>query len=382
MFQFRNISLILCLSLLLTGCWDSKDIEQLGMEVGAALDKAPPTPSDEGYRKQNIIKLTVQKIDSKQKEGDKQKKYENISGTGDSIVEIFREFSLKQDNVPYGAHLKVLVIGENLAKERNLQLLLNLYLRTFEVRDSCNLLIAHGSAANTLKIKGDVPAFILFGIDTNKYKTARLLPATTIGKAGSLMASKNNFIIQSVSTKNGKVKFKGGAVFKGKTNKLIGFLSEEEVVGLNFITGNINGGALKGKDPKTNQMIVSDILSVKSKVIPHIKGNHISFNVSIESSVRLNEDWVLAGNSFSNKFLQRVEIAMKEEIKRLLNQTLHKLQKEYQVDVAGFDEQLRIHYPKEWEQIKPNWNKRFKNIPIKYEINVTVKDYMLDGKKK
>ncbi|MCH5584646.1 Ger(x)C family spore germination protein [Shimazuella sp. AN120528] len=387
MFQLLKIFLVCCSLFIISGCWDSKDIEELAMEVGAALDKtnAPISSLDQGYRKKNIIKMTLQNISPKSSpqsdKGGQQQKYENVTGSGDSILEIFREISLKKDVPPYGAHLKILVIGEKLVKEKNLQILLALFDRTFEVRDSCIILIAKGSAAQTLKLATDVPAFTLVGIEKNRYRSVKMLPAIRLGKVMSNMADHANFIIQSTSTKKRKVKFNGGAIIKGNTNRLIGFLNEDEVAGLNFITGEIKGGIITGRDPKTHGLISYEISSVKSKIIPHLDGEHISFDVNIESEGRLNEEHVHAGNAFANKFLKRAEMAIKKEVEHLVHQSLNKLQKKYQIDVAGFNEQMRIQFPKEWLQLEKDWDKRFSQAPIKSHVSITIRDYMIKGKK-
>jgi spore germination protein len=385
MYLLLRLILIFCCFFYLTGCWDSRDIEQLYMEIGAALDKpnVPSSPSEQGDHKQNSIKLTLQNISPSFTPSDqgRKQKYQNLTGVGDSILEIFREFSLKNDSPPYGQHLKVLVIGEKLVKEKNLRILLSLFDRSIEVRDSCILLIAKGEAANTLKISTDIPAFTLIGIGENQYNSANLLPITTLGKASRFMANQDNFIIQSVGTKKGKIRFNSGAIIKGGVNRLVGFLDEDEVKGLNILTGKIKGGIIKGKDSKTNGLILYNISSVKSKITPHLNENKISFDVNIESVGQLNEDWVHTGNAFSNKFIHRAEKAIKEETEQLIRQTLMKLQKKEQIDVAGFGEQIRINYPKQWSQMKKNWDKRFCEVPIKLTVSITIKDYMVKGKK-
>lgn len=384
----HKLFLICLLFFILTGCWDSHDIEELYMEIGAALDKPKTSTlsSNRRNKEQNQIKLTLQNISptqlpSESDQGNKKKKYQNLTGVGDSVLEIFREFSLKNDSPPYGQHLKVLVIGEELLKEKNLQIFLSLFNRSLEVRDSCILLIAKGEAAKTLKISTDIPAFTLIGIGENESHSANLLPITTTGKAERSMANKDNMAIQSVSTKNGKIKFNSAALIKGGVNRLVGYLDEDEVKGLNMLTGDIKGGILKGKDPKTKGLIAYNISSVKSSITPYIEGNHLSFDISIRSVGRLNEDGVHAGNAFSNKFIHRAELAVKEETERLLNQTLTRLQKQQKLDVAGFGEQVRIHYPKQWNHLKRNWDKYFSEASIKLNVSITVEDYMIKGKK-
>jgi spore germination protein len=367
------------------GCWDSRDIEQLNIHVGTALDKASPTASS---KNQHLIKLTTQSISAKpsisQNEQNSQvqgQQYQNITGSGNSIIEIIDRFSQENEKSSYGQHLKVIIIGEKLAKEMNMEMILEQHSRTYEIRDSCILLIAKGLAADTLKIPEGIPAFTLIGIDKNQYKTSRLLPPLSIGKAINIMSARKDFIIQGVQVKHGKIVFNHAAIIKGDTNKLIGHLDEREIEGLNWLTGKVKGGIVKGRDPKTNGLILYEVSTVKSKISPHLKGNHISFDVDIESSGRLNEDVVSAGNAFSNKFIERAQIAATQEIKNQINRTLHKLQKQYQTDVVGFGEQLRIYYPKEWVQIEKNWNKRFSDVPIRYHVNITIKDYMEKGKK-
>ncbi|MFD0693618.1 Ger(x)C family spore germination C-terminal domain-containing protein [Paenibacillus sp. GCM10027628] len=33
-------------------------------------------------------------------------------------------------------------------------------------------------------------------------------------------------------------------------------------------------------------------------------------------------------------------------------------------------EQVRIHYPKVWEQIKEDWDQTFSTVPIKYTVKL------------
>ena len=64
---------------------------------------------------------------------------------------------------------------------------------------------------------------------------------------------------------------------------------------------------------------------------------------------------------------------------RLVDHSLKKIQKEYEVDVAGFGNRLRIKYPKEWEKVKKDWDKVFSKTPIKYNVKLTIEDYGTEG---
>ena len=57
-------------------------------------------------------------------------------------------------------------------------------------------------------------------------------------------------------------------------------------------------------DKESKKLIIYEIKSIKSKIIPHVNGNNISFDVNIESEGRLSENWMQSGKDFENEFLK------------------------------------------------------------------------------
>ncbi|PFR46915.1 Ger(x)C family spore germination protein [Bacillus cereus] len=372
------------LLLFLTGCWSSKEVEELSLTAGIALDKGKDSTIEKedeegGYPKRNLITATYQIVSSQaQSKGNgQQKRYINVSETGDSIHQIVREFSLKRESTMFSPHLKNIVISDRLVRTYSLEQLLEQYLRDNEVRLSCMLLISKGLAKEVLESnkKGEIPAFRLSGIADNRNRTTRILPPVSLAKLEGKMRSGSSFLLQNVISINGETKFAGAAVIKGKTKKLMGFLNEQELEGVVWINGKRNGGVVKTFDKESKKLIIYEIKSIKSKIIPHVNGNNISFDVNIESEGRLSENWMQSGKDFENEFLKKEEKAIEKEVKHLVHHVTKKIQKEYQVDIAGFGNQLRIKHPRTWEKVKKNWDQTFSKVPIKYHINATIQDY-------
>ncbi|ENQ3106913.1 Ger(x)C family spore germination protein [Bacillus cereus] len=378
----------------LTGCWSSHEIEELGFEVGLAFDKGKESAAEkaleekaEGYSKKNIITTTYQFVKPQSSSGggkggtSGQKAYTNVSETGDSLHQMIREVSLRRDRPVIFHHTKVMVISANLARTYSLKKLLDLYLRDNEIRPSCLVLISKERASKTLEMKekGEIPALRLYGIADNQYRTSRILPSVPLAKLPGKMQSGSSFLLQNVISSDGEVKFSGAAIIKGKTKKLHGFLNEQELEGLTWISGKGKGGLVKGRDKETGQIIMYEVISMKSTITPHVKGNKISFDVNIKSEGQISENWVASGTSLKNKFLTRAEKAAEQEVNRLVDHTLKKIQEEYQVDVAGFGNILRIKYPKVWEKVKKDWDKTFSKAPIKYTVKIHIKGYGAKG---
>ncbi len=62
-----------------------------------------------------------------------------------------------------------------------------------------------------------------------------------------------------------------------------------------------------------------------------------------------------------------------------MDNVLKKIQQQYQTDVSGFGNSLRIEYPKVWEKVKKNWDQTFSEVPITYEVKINIKDYGTSG---
>jgi spore germination protein len=381
------------LPLFLTGCWSSNEIEDLSVVSGLALDKGKESSFEKelnekvgGYSKKDLITSTYQIVIPQAKgsdngQGSQQKSYLNISETGDSTIQEVREISLRRSGPVIGHHLKVIVINEELARTHNLQQLLDFPLRDNDFRPSCLVFISNGQASDTLesKEKGEIPAYRLIGIADNEYRTTRILPPMSLAKLTGKMKSGSSFLLQNVISANGEVKFAGAAVIKGKTKKLVGFLNEEETDGLTWITGKGKGGLVKAFDEETNQLIMYEVKSMKSKLTPHVDGNNITFDVKIESKGRISENWVVSGKPFENEFLKKAEKVAEEEVNHLVNKVLEKMQEDYQADVAGFGNRLRIKHPKTWEKVKKDWDETFSEIPITFNVDLTITDYGTSG---
>ncbi|WP_342603893.1 Ger(x)C family spore germination protein [Peribacillus sp. FSL E2-0159] len=388
------ISLSVLLFLFLTGCWSSHEIEEQSLGIGLAFDKGKKSSIEkklneqgDGYSKKDLITATYQFItpqvasSTTKQSGPQQKSYVNVSETGDSFHQMVREISLRSEQPVTAHHMKVVVIGEDLAKSYRLEQLLDQNFRESEVRPSCLVFISKGRASKTLETKkaGEIPAFRLAGIVENAYRTARILPPMSHIKVESKIKSGSSFLLQKVLSADGQVKFAGAAVIDGKTHKMAGTLNEEELEGVTWITGKGKGGVVKSFYKETGQLIVYEIESMKSIIIPRVTGNNISFDVNIESVGRLSENWVVSGNTFKNEFLKKAEKSSEKEVKRLVGNVIEKMQKEYQVDVAGFGNRLRIEHPKVWNKVKKDWDQTFSETQINYDVKLTINDYGTSG---
>ncbi|WP_163100428.1 Ger(x)C family spore germination protein [Peribacillus alkalitolerans] len=373
------LTMFISLLIVLSGCWSSTPIEELNFIAGTAIDKG------ENGRIKTTFQYVVPSAIGKGNEGATlQKPYLNVSGVADSLDPIAWETTLKKEGKIFSAHSKAVVIGEELAREINLRQLTDLLYRDIDIRGSRLIFVSKGRADKTLVTKEPnvIPALKIVEIATQQ-STTRLLKPTTLTSVWGKMNSGTSYLLQQVEIKEGEVQFDGAAIFNGKTNLMIGTFNKKEIEGINWITGEGKGGSIKAYLKEAEKPTYFQIEGMKSKIKPKVKGEKISFDVTIESEGRVAEYWnPYLKPLFKNKNVKPIEKAAEKEVKRLVENVTKKMQKEYKVEVAGFGNRLRIEYPKLWEKVKKDWDKEFSTIPVKYHVDITVKDYGNIGAKK
>ncbi|PQP84738.1 spore gernimation protein GerC [Paenibacillus sp. PCH8] len=375
--------------LLMSGCWSSREIEDLSLYVGLGIDVGKETEFEKNiaeqggdYRKRNILTATVQiapGYSSSQKSGQSgspssgKTSYSNEQLTGDSLLQIFRQFALRRDRPLIGHHLKVIVVSKDIAKKYGLNQLLDFVLRDNDIRPNCLVLISHHRAADVLTSEDPsrIPAFYLTGITNNAYLSNKILEPVLLTKLDAQMQSGSSFLLQNVLNFNGEDKFSGGSIFEGKTTKFLGELTQTDLEGLSWLMTKNRGGVVKTHN-KEGFTVLYEIKKKKTKIIAKVVGSDISFHVKSESQGWLMEDWRAPEEEEKGAYLRELEKEFSDMAEQQISQVLYKLQHTYKVDVADFRDSLRIQYPKTWKKVKDDWDHIFSTVPITYEVKINI----------
>lgn len=387
----RILPLCLCIFLALvtqTGCWSSKEIEDLGLYTGLALDVGQPTPieqklEEEGgnYFKQDKITATIQIVPTKStggpdKHASEGKAYLNLSGTGDSVFEIFRNFSIRSERPIIGHHLKVIVVSKDLLKRQKMGQFMDFVLRDNDIRPSTMVFISDGLAKDTFftKQKGEIPVFRIKEMIRNQYRTSKVMKPVILSELDSLMYSKRSYILQNLISAEGNLEFSGAAIIKGDTGHWIGDLSQEDTQCLAWLTGKGKSGAIKSYD-WDKQPITYEMKSMKSKIKSKAEGEDITFEVSVETEGRLIETWNTANYSTSTAYSEKIGAIFEERLEQMMQKLVQKIQEDYKTDVAGFGDTLSIQHPKVWKKAKDKWDDTFSRSKISIKVDLKITDF-------
>ncbi|WP_178023712.1 Ger(x)C family spore germination protein [uncultured Paenibacillus sp.] len=388
----RILSLFLIAGLLTvqTGCWSSKEIEDLSMYIGLAMDTGEPTAVERelekqggDYPKRNLITATIQIVPTRKAGNNNQQsdkgntsEYLNTSETGDSLLEIMRQYSLRRERAVIGHHLKVIVVSTDLARKQSIDKLMDFVLRDNDIRPSCIVLLSKGLARKTLEMghPGEIPTFNLRDMLRERFRTSKIMKEVNLTELDERLGSKQSFLLQEVSAFGEETKFTGAGIIKGETGKWIGTLGQTDVESVAWIHGDVEGGAIKSYDWR-NEPITYEIEDAKSQITPRIEEGQLSFHVKIESEGRLIENWDLEEDPSKTEFLEKATKIFEKRLNQMLETAMHKMQSEYKTDVAGFGNRLRITHPKYWKEVEDHWDDVFSLTPVTFDIKLSITDY-------
>ena len=380
-------------TLFLVGCWDRKELREIGPIVAIGLDKDLNTGKI-------LFTAQVIRVGALSKEGGTQESpIEIVSSSGNTLFEAIRNSTEKLDRKNLYFHTKVIVIGEALAKE-GVMPILDTFTRGKEMRGYVWLAVTQEGvqAREILGVKSKIEriqaAYLKHVIENKEFhagaNTSDLLTyyikslesgiEPTIGVLKVI--EERNFPVENKLGKTTKqVKFSGVAAFKD--DKLIGFLNKKETQGLNWIIGEVKSKAIILPSLiKKDKLISIEVIRTTSHIEPKIKGNNISFSINVTQEGSLVEQQSM-NNIIEPKeivdYLKKVERKNEELIKKEIEMAVNKAQKELRSDIFGFGDALNKKYPQKWDKIQDRWDKLFPKID--YEVNVNVKIIRTDFKK-
>lgn len=354
---------IIIISVFLTGCWNSKELNQIGIVSVIGLDKKNEKVE---LTSQIIIpKNMVQQRDSKSSQN---KGYENYTALGDTVFDAVRNTNLSSKSRLFHQHYKALVFSEEIAKEGLLKYL-DFFSRDHEARPEINILITEADMLKTLDVStklSSVPGFYISDLLKNTKSTSKI---GIINIKDFFSRITTNGIeayasIAKLSDDGNSLDLCGTALFK--KDKLVGKLNCIESRGLLWVLGEVKGGIIVVDCPDGKEKISLEIIDGKSDIEVNKTNDKVSITVKIEENGNIAEQLCFM-NDLSPEMKDILVKSKNEAIKNEILMAIKKAQ-EYNCDVFGFGQEIYKKYPKYWNEIEGKWDEIFPDL----DVNVLV----------
>ena len=366
--------LIIPLIFLLTGCWNYRELNQLAITTGIAVDK-----ENDNY------KITIMIANSKKDSGSDGSITPSAAvydGTGKTIYEAFKDTSLSVSKQIYLSHIDVLVISEEIAKN-NLTDVIDFLFRYPQTRNNFYLILAKDKkASDILKVTTPLETFPSQNLAKNLEITDKLqgftytvdftdftkslvseginpiLPSVTI-IGNSEEGNKEENIQQNEPSTYLKLDMLG--IFKG--DKFVTWANPNESKGINIINNKIY--ILGVIVEYQNEKIVTEITEMETGF--EVEDNKVRITIETVGAIQeINANIDL----YDPNNIEKIQNANIEKIKEYVNNAIN-LAKTNKTDIFGFGNYIYKNNPKKWKEIKDKWDDEiFPNLEIEIEVNL------------
>ncbi|MGN8843844.1 Ger(x)C family spore germination protein [Niallia sp. HCP3S3_B10] len=368
---------------LLTGCWDRKELSEIKVVAGMAIDKG-----ENAKYKVSVEALNAAELSTQSAGGNAPTVVEGIEG--DSISEITHLFNEYYAQILIYSHMKVLVISEEVASAGRLDFI-DFLERNREIRDDFNIIIAkegkaedilkiaaHYKKASSLKLSpqldhlledwGGDPGMSIINFISELNLEGKEPVLATVRLKGDVEKGMSMKNIQKV-TPDAIVVVDSLAIFKD--GKLVGFLSLEDTRNYLWTRNDIKTTSLT-LECKKGDFSAIRVTESQTEVTSKMKNGKPFFHISIKA-----EGFIEGTQCYNNVeklgTIAKYEKLINETFSKKITDTITKVQKQYQADIFGFGEVMRRQDFNSFMKVKDNWNEEFASGDVKVDMDFVLR---------
>lgn len=365
--------LFIFISTNLSSCWNYREINDMSIVSGVAIDKGG---ADGKYE------VTVELIDIQQgKDINMHSKYITLSGN--TMFEISRNMIALIGKKLYWSHSKSIIISEDIARD-GISEILDWYSRDAETRTDARVLVSkENTAKEVLKSKPVTENYTSFELSKllKNEDTLSNVPVVDLWDILDTLAQDglSTWLPTVKINKNNDdniLQVDGSAIFS--KDKLIGCIDENSTKNILFAKDKVKGGLLV-LDKESESPITFEIFKNKTTIKPSVENGNLQFNIYTDTTVSLDEiqsDYEFYTEEGKNE----LENELSDMLQKSIYSSIKRIQSEYGADILGFGAKLNENNPATWNDVKDDWDKTFKTLTISVNSKVNIKNSAVTSK--
>lgn len=377
---WRRLLALFLLGILLTGCWDRVEVENLAIVLAMGVD---PAPEGEGY----LFTAQVARPSLLGKGGGGAmgggsggagsgpgRAFWNTSLEGRTLFEAERKFMRQTSRRLFLASSRVVVLGEGVARQ-GVGEIFDFLLRDREPRLTLLVTVAKQTAREIMEVEPTLEKTVGQEIDTlSRYigdDSTSYFPDLA-EFANHLWSPGQEAIAPALSVyedENGKKRLRVEGLAAFKKGRLVGWLDPEESRGLLWVLGKVSGGSLLLPCP--GGRVALEVTGERVTVMPLFEGDHPVVEIRIKDETNLAEE-MCPEPVFTPETLKALEMQAEELIREEILASLARAQT-WGADVFGFGRAFYGRYPRRWREMEDRWEEIFSQLEVRVTVDVTIR---------
>lgn len=389
----RSVAALLAIiyfCVLLSGCWDRRELQDRSFVLAAAIDVADAgeqgsqggavtgteTFTQPHGAKRYRLSLQVLRLVVGGENGEKESEGKTfvLSNTGQSIFEMIRDTLGQSSKNLYLEHLQTVIVSEAAIREAGgLAPVLDFFRRDREMRWRIKVLVTSGEARPLLDYipPSGEPGGVFLAKMAEQLKNVHVATLRAdLGFLSQQLDNGNDLTVPRIEMADGVVKLGGQAMFK--KDRFAGYLDEYAVKGLRFIRGTEKSAVITARCPQHQAPMVFELFDHDTKLTPHVEGDNIYFTLDIVMRGNIGEVLCPCQAILEPECIRRMEELFAEEVRHNIMYTMDECRR-LGVDAVWFGQKLKARNPAAWRKIKDRWDEIFPTVPLNASVKVIVR---------
>lgn len=378
--------LILIASLFVNGCWNRRELNEIGIIIATAIDKGDDHMWEVSFQVVIPPSIATQAGGG----GGGQAPVTVFSTRGRTLEEAFQNANTETPRILFLSHTRVIIISEKVARE-GVGPIIDFYLRQADNRETADVLLTKGDARKMLevlipleKIPGNAMDRLIMVGDTNLSFVQRIklhdfisdmttppinaiLPEIRISGEPSEQNS-----LEAVQKTRSTAVIKLGDMGIFKKDKLLGWLNRKESTGLAWMSDEVRQAVVVFPCPGNGAMQSSfGVERSSTKRTVHEKNGKLSFGVEIKAEGSLSETACKLDMS-KPESITKLEKQIEGQIKKDAEAAFIKTQT-MKADPYGFGDLFHKKYPRKWKSLSGKWEEAISDADLNVKVHVSMR---------
>lgn len=368
--------LLLLLLPLSSGCWDSREISDLLIVIGAAFDEAE-TPGN--------VRLTYEIVSPGEIPGPGQGGGKGEappirvgSSTGPTIFAATRAFVASATRRIFWGHNQILIISQELAR-KGITPYMDFYIRDPEPRPDVPIVVSLTPAGDILRAYDGIKTLPAIGMNENLHVAADngFCPLVVLEDFMEAMHSNSKAAVAplvSLYIEKGftgkpieRTRMGGTAVFS--QGRMVGQLDLKQTRGYLWAVGQVKTGIIPLK--YKGQPVSIEIIKAQGNVTPQITNGVLKVVIEVRLDTNLGE--IQSSEKITPPMLTSLAKQQNEIIRQEVWAAL-RAAREMNADILGIANTIYEYKPKTWHTLEKDWPEYYPHIPVEVKVTSHITD--------
>jgi len=358
--NIKILIIIILISIVLTGCWDSVEINKREYIFAVGIDK-------------NAKNLTFTSEIPKINEGSEEQR---LVYTKDCInfADFYATSYLHSEKVISDRLMQVIILGEDLARDtETVKRIFDEIQRSPQMNRRVKICVAKGKAQDIINteiphnpIVGRYLSEMLIKLKRESYQNIYTFDEAILdlGKTGNAM-------VPVVEINDKSLKIERAGVFK--EYELVGFLEPEEVSSI-MVLLNPGKAAIRNVNivvEGTNVSLGAVDITMTKKMDLNNGKLKVDYYVTLHSYI---DSFIIGSNKLEDQsYLNKIKEEAIKSVLRVSEKTLDKLQNSYRADLLKIKEDLYKYHKQDYEKIADKYDEVFEAADINIHLDMIIK---------